>query len=422
MASTFLYAIFSTGILYKYFGPQLFGAWSTIFSLTLAFGFLNLGIGNVTLNEMADAYSKWRKSIATNLILAAMILSAVTMVIVFALGFLALGVVGIHAMFKGLSAANESAVRNMFVTFLVLFALSFPASVFTQALRGLQQAWITNICNCFGYFLAILGTLLGVRMGVGMSTMLAMTYGVQVAAQFFPPMLVLWFRLRGARGIRLSRLKLHTLHLTKAGASFFALQLCTTFAWLLDYVILSGLVGPVASAHFAIIQRLFQIIFAINGVTSQLWPIFAFLFSAHHFGRLRRLFFLSLGGSLAFAVPVSLIIWLLREPITHVWIGAQIGTLIEDLGVACGLYAIWACAQVAGNLLSTYLNAIGKVSQQVIPAFIFAGSAFALKIYWVRGHGIAGLIMGGICGYALGNAILFTFWGRDVLSLLRTRE
>ncbi|KPH81457.1 hypothetical protein AE618_06725 [Bosea vaviloviae] len=398
-----VYVIVSTGLLYRYLGPAKFGVWATVFSLTAALAFMDFGLGNAAIGALARAKRRGSATLVRTVLIALMIASIGSGLLILVLSLTALHFGSVDALF-GFKPSEISAELSAFImTFAVLLAASFPINAMGQAMRGLQKAWIFNCSRMTGYIAATFGVWLGQSMSASLMTLLLLSFGLQLLCNAIVGCGVLIWQTRHAGQLRLSRIRRFIGRMLSTGGSYVLFNLARTFGWLLDYVLVIRLIGPEAAAGLAIIQRMYQVVtIGYSILSSALWPVYAYLISGHEWRRLRTLFLAGFSATVGYAVLASMLLFTFREEIAQVWLHNS----VLSLTTAYGLFAIWYCVEAAGSSFSVLLNAKGIVTRQATAAVVFASVSFALKLWFVPLYGLTGLVSSTLAGYAVGFVTL----------------
>lgn len=398
-----LYVVVSTSLLYRYLGPTKFGVWATVFSLTAALAFMDFGLGNAAIGALARARRRGSMTLVRTVLIALMTASIGSGLLVLVLALTALHFGSVDALFGFKPSEMSAELRAFIMTFAVLLAANFPINAMGQATRGLQKAWIFNCARATGYIAATFGVWLGRSMEGSLTTLLLLTFGVQLLCNAAVCSLVLARQTRHTGRVRLTRVRPFIQRMLSSGGSYVLFNLARTFGWLLDYVLVIRLLGPEAAAALAIIQRMFQVVMiGYSIMCAALWPAYAYLISGHEWKRLRTLFMAGFSGTVGTAILVSTLIFTFREEIAQVWLHSS----VLPLTTAYALYAVWMSVEAAGSSFSVLLNAKGVVTRQATAAVVFAGVSFALKLWLVPLYGLTGLVSSTLAGYAVGFVTL----------------
>jgi O-antigen/teichoic acid export membrane protein len=402
-ASGFIYVIVSTKILYTYLGQTQFGVWATVFSLTAALAFMDFGLGNAAIGALARAMRRGSdtliRTVLVGLASSTMIVSAIIVIITHA----ALHLIDIYRLFGISSKDAVPDLPEFLQAFAWLLALSFPVNAMTQALRGLQRAWLANIARTLGYIAATIGVVVGARYQLGLQGLLLASLGAQLSTTLAIVAAAIVVSTRSSNRVQPKRVIIFSKRLLSTGGSFVLLNLTRTFAWLLDYFIIARLMGAEAAAALAIMQRMYQIVqigSAIIGMAA--WPAYSYLSSGHELKKLKSAFLTGFTITATYAISASFLIFSFREQIAALWLN----TTVHQFTTTYALQAIWLSCEAAGAAFSIFLNARGIIGKQALGALTFAIVAFGLKLALVPTFGLDGLVSATLTGYIVGNIVL----------------
>lgn len=398
-----VYVIVSTSLLYRYLGPTKFGVWATVFSLTAALAFMDFGLGNAAIGALARARRRGSMTLIRTVLIALMTASIGSGLLLLVLALSALHFGDVDALFGFKPSDMSAELRAFIMTFAVLLAANFPVNAMGQATRGLQKAWIFNCARATGYIAATFGVWFGRSIEGSLTTLLLLTFGVQLLCNVVICSVVLARQTQHTGRVRWSRIWPFIQRMLSSGGSFVLFNLARTFGWLLDYVLVIRLLGPEAAAGLAIIQRMFQVVMiGYSIMCAALWPAYAYLISGHEWRRLRAMFMAGFSGTVGCAILVSTLIFTFREEIAQAWLHSS----VLSLTTAYALYAVWMCVEASGSAFSVLLNAKGIVTRQATAAVVFASVSFALKLWFVPLYGLTGLVSSTLAGYAVGFVTL----------------
>ena len=398
-----VYVIVSTSLLYRYLGPARFGVWATVFSLTAALAFMDMGLGNAAIGALARAMRRGSATLVKTVLVALMTASIGSGILVMSLGLIALHFYHIDRLFGFPPSDFSGELQNFATMFAVLLGASFPINAMGQAMRGLQKGWVFNSARLLGFILATFGVWLGRSTESSLTVLLLLSFGVQQSCNAVVCVIALVRQTRNAGPLRASRVFRFIARMLSSGGSYVLFNIARTFGWLLDYILVTRLLGPEAAAALAIIQRMYQVVVMGYGILcAALWPTYAYLVSGHESGRLKQAFLAGFSGTVSYALLASLLIFTFREDIAQLWLH----TTVLPLTTAYALYAVWNIVEAAGSSFSILLNAKGIVTRQAIAACVFAGVSFLLKLWVVPVHGLAGLAASTLAGYAVGFVVL----------------
>jgi O-antigen/teichoic acid export membrane protein len=192
--------------------------------------------------------------------------------------------------------------------------------------------------------------------------------------------------------------------LLTTGGLFLVLQIGTMIGWGGDSVLLAGVVGASDVAAFAVAQRLFlfasQPAFILNG---PLWAAYADAYAKGERLFIQRTLLRSLLLSVAVAAGVSILLLIFGPKIVSFWTESKVAVP----WVLLLAFAVWTPLESAGIVLSTYMNGVGIVREQVIVVISFCVVALPMKIIASMHAGALGLVVATTAVYAVTEAGLY---------------
>jgi O-antigen/teichoic acid export membrane protein len=395
--SNLVVLLVSVPLTLTYLGDERFGFWMLIASLPVLLGFMDLGIGNGMLNEVANA-----KAAGDSRRLAEVISNG--LVVLTCIGA-TLGVAGLIAAFalpwsslwETTSHQLESEIRQSLVVFSLLFALSLPLTGVQRVYAALQEGyapyWSTACANA-GSLLALI---ILARFEAPVPVLLLATYGLQLAALglLLP---ALWRR----RLMHLPRsggqFNLDARRLIASGGLFFVLQIGYMVGWGSDNLIVGTVLNVASVTTLSLVARLFQTVSVpVTLLNQPLWPAYVDALARRDTPWVRRTLFASFLGSLTAAAILSTCLVLFFDTLMSYWIGSEM-RMAKDLVL---IYAIWTVIQCALNSFAMFLNAAHVLVPQIVVVVLFCLVVLPLKILLLPHVGLAAIPLSMIIAFIL---------------------
>lgn len=389
----------------RHLGPEEFGLWMVISSLTVLLGFADLGIGNGVLNSVATASGRDDLPRIRAIVAAAGVMLAVVGVVVLLLGWAVVPWVDWSQVFGLRSSRAALDMTAALLVFAACFALSIPLGIVARVQMGLQLGYVAGFWQALGSLAGLAGIFLAVRLGAGLPWLVAALLGGPLLASLAN---TAWFFGRSRPDLRPATWRPEPgliPELFRLGALFLVLQIAVALAFASDNVIAAKLLGAEAITDFAVAARLFAVVSAVMAILLQpLWPAYAEAIARRDLAWVRQTLRRASWGAAALAAVGSAVLVVAFDWITGLWLGRplQISMLL-----LAGL-ALWPVLDAVGNSLASFLNGARVVGPQVVLASIFATCCVVAKVVMVRRFGID----------ALPWATILTYVGLTLIPLL----
>lgn len=406
----------STYIALPYLGPERFGVWITIGSITGVLSVVDLGIGNALVSRVAaQVAAQDRDGLRTLISGGLQALTVLGLVVGVGLALIA-WLLPLELLFKGLQLAAEPEIHLTLVLFAALFAASMPLLAVHRILAGLQQGYLSHAAVAATGLVSLALLPLVPIMGGGIPAFLLVTYGLYVSSgllllrRLYTLDVLTWrWQARFAEP--------HMRGLITAGGLFFGLQIAVVLGWAVNPALLAALVGPSAVAQYAVCMRLFALVsLPVAMFNNPLWGSYA---DAHALGDrayIRGTLRTSLMGTALAAVIGCALMLVLLEPAVD-WLGQ--GEVIVPWTFAT-IFAAWIATETVGTAFAMYLNGVHLVRPQLITSLVFVLLSLPLKLFLVPGYGLEALAAITLGSYLLAVPALYaTRFRREIFAPLR---
>jgi O-antigen/teichoic acid export membrane protein len=363
-----------------YLGPERFGIWMTLSSLTSVLRIADVGIASGLISRISAACSvdESRELLSSALAAIAALVGALTLLVLGAFLFLPWG-----QLVGATSALGQSEARWAFLAMAVVILIDLVAGTTRSVNHGLQRGYLNSIWRSLGT-LAGLGLLVvGTRLGVGLPALLLLYSGTPLLGEFmnsrqifreFPPSvrLVTWHCVRSIAG---------------TGVWFFVMQLAIAAREVIPRFAISQTLGAQAVTPYAIVESLFAYgLLATSLIVQPLWPAYSEALSKGELSWVRRTLRRTLRITLVVIAvvlfPLCVFGGAVTERLAHVEVS---GTLVWTLGFMYMAYSIGAC-------YSTVLNGANAIRPQAVNMVIRLGVVAAMiypAIHWAGVNGVA---------------------------------
>ena len=407
MSSLLAFAItlLSVSLTIDYLGTERFGVWMTIASISSMLTFLDMGVGNGLVSQVAksrkssDADQLSKTATRGLLILCLIGLVVGSVLSIFNHLYPVVDFLNIDS-----NIARQDA-RQLVSLLIILFSLNIPLNGMFKIMLGLQRGWIVHTIQSLSSIISMLLIYLLAEREAPPVQLLMATYGAMVLS---PIVLVPYFLAHRLLTRHANTNWAHAIveyrTLINVGGLFLALQIGIMVGWGSDALIISALDSAAAVAQFAIIQRLYQLVsIPMNILNNPLWGAYA---DAHVQGDnefIRKTLTFSLLGTLALSITLSTILYHLTDWILDVWIDGHVD-VSKNLVLA---FAIWKILQSVGHSFSMALNGMHIVKVQVYSVALLCAIALPMKLILTPRYGAEGAVWSTVVAYSLSTVLFY---------------
>lgn len=379
-------------------GPERFGVWIALLGVIWTAGGLDFGLGYALQNRLAALFATGRESEANALArrgraLLWWVASGL------ALGGAALALWGRWSDWLGITdpgLARE--LRPAVAIALGVAILCVPFSFATRLAAARQQTWLT------GWWTAI-ASLLGLGAVIAAAGLKLSLPGFLLAGCILPlgPHVGTWLHLRWRSGGTRSEVapSMPLPGLGRESAAFFVPQLGAAFIGSFVPMLVALFSGPAAAATYGVLQRLFGLGLQLQTLALQpTWPAYTHAAAQHNPTAARRIYRLSMLGSLAGLAVLLLLLAPLTAPILRLWLGANAPVVPAAL---LWLVAGWHAVQFIGQPPAMLLNGAGRAGVVAISSIVGIALTLALCSWLGETHGASGVMAALLLPYLLLN-------------------
>lgn len=387
----------STPLVYDYLGAERFGIWMTISSMVAALGFADLGIGNGLLNIISEANGKDDRALAKRAVSTAIVLLGVVgLLIGFALVFANQFIDWEWVLNINKSFLAQEAQASMLVIFICL-AMSVPLLTAQKVQAGYQEGFHVNLWQALGSTFMLVGVLLAIHVEASLPWLLLATVGGPVIA-----MSLNWIH----QFLFVRKWLLPDLKNFELSLSFRLMSMGGMWAWsnLMGFVAMAGdnliiahFYGMKTAGAYAVMYKLFSILFVAQILSAPLWPAIAEALERGDIDWVRRAFYRITGLFLVLGSISALIMGIGSFWIIEVWIGEE---MMPSGWLATG-FALWCIIINFFAALSALMSNSKMIKALTILTSIGALLSLILKFAFVPLLGADWIVWATVIGYGV---------------------
>lgn len=379
-----LLALFiSLRISLPYLGTERYGVLATILGFSGLLMFLDLGIGNALIGQVATHSTRDGKTLKDIISTGLWCLSAVGLCVAALLGYGALQL-PVAWLFKNARPEVLREGQEALLVFALLFGASLPLAAVPKIFSGLQEGYLPHLVTgaLSGVSVMILYALPHWQAGIPVFLLVTYSPHLLTGLVLLPVLMRRGYLAPPGRSTFFSS---HAAGLLKAGGLFFVLQIGVMAGWGADSLIISARLGPDAVAVLTVAQRLFLLVSVpLAMALSPLWAAYADATARNDLAYIRRTFHKSRVLVLCYALGMSMLLILF---------GAQFSQWITGNTVRIGLlmlvfYGAWSIADAWGNAVAMMANGMHVIKPQVSVVVLFIILALPLKIALIGSLGV----------------------------------
>lgn len=371
---------------------QEFAVFSILTQFITIYGFLDLGIGSILINEIiyyrSKSYFKIIRTIVYQLIkflsVLAIFLAGISIIIVYFFG--------VDFLFKDIDQELLSLLNQNFPILCGLFFLILPTTLIQKVQFGFLDNSIFHIFEIVQKSLQILLIYYLVKNGENIIDVILFYYLAIFLTNLINILLYFLVIKKDVFKNNTVIKKTYMPRLIRKSVYYFLGSIFFFFSRTIDTYLISIYGSFDILKDFEIIKRPFDIgLTTLMVVTSVLWPILAEANQKKEFKKIKKLLNITLSGVLIAMTLLVFIMMIRGDEILQLWIGDKsisYQTMIYILaGAVFLMYGI-------GNVLITYLNSISVFHLQLIIYIILAFIGIPIKIYTLSHYGLEGYLIG----------------------------
>lgn len=369
-------------MLLRAMGTELFGVWSTLYSLLTMTAFADFGIGNGMLNAIAASNARDDKegiqqTITSGVILLTTLAALLAVVLWAFLPWVVKSV--IHA---GLAESIAQPATAGLAVCAAYAILSMPLSTGDRIATALQEGFVLHFVRAC----VLIGTVVIVYVAVQAKA----GFAALCACAVLPGLLgscLTWVLVTHDRPWLLPKMTAFRLQrsraLLKSGLAFFVIQLIAAVGFNMDTLFIANGLGPAAAADFAIASRYFSIaLVAGNIVLAPLWPAYADAASRGDSSWVKRSLIISIAATTVVGGAIVCMLLLASGRLVPLWLGK--GFVLDPMLMVA--MAGWTVVSLVGSAIAMFWNGMHWLRLQCIMGLIYTAFSLPMKL-WVSCNG-----------------------------------
>jgi O-antigen/teichoic acid export membrane protein len=383
LATTFV----SLPLTLHYLGPEQYGLWVTIASVTAFFGLADLGLGKGLINGVSQALGRNDEARAGLYVSSAFYMLAAIAALL-GIAFLACyRFVPWPRVFNVPSSSDAAAVAGpTMAVFVALTLVGLPLGVIAAIRAGLQEGFASSVWSAAGSVITLLGLLIAIAANASLPWLILALGGGSVFATVLNGA-ALFRRKPGLMPDIKQVTRLAAKRMLRFGLLFFILSIAGAVAYQTDNIVIAHLLGPRAVTQYAVPMRLFLIApLILSFALLPLWPAYGEALARGDTAWVRRTFIRSLAISAVIGGLMSLLLLAFGVQLLHVWVGDTINPTTPLL-LALATLAMLGCLT---GPIAMYLNGANVLGFQAACAGTMMLANLGLSIALTRAIGISG--------------------------------
>ena len=379
-------------------GPERYGLWMAVTSITGMFVFADLGLGNGLLTAVSgahgrDDYAEIRRCVSSAFFV--LCVSAALMSLAF---FAVQPFVPWQKVLKISSADMLNDCGTVLAITMAGFFASVPLGVVQRIQLGLQEGYQSNLWQCGASLLNLLLILTAVRLKASLPELvlcstivqpiIALLNGAVYFGRQHPQFMPRWgdFHWLTAR------------RLLKQGVGFFSVSALMALGISSDNLVVASQLGLHAVALLSVPAKVTAILGTVASmVYMPLWAANGEAMARGDVDWVRRNTYRVIKINLTLVTLAGLFFVLAGPIVLRLWVGSAVCPgLSVFLSLAC-----WLLVTSTANPLFMVLNARGLIVEQVKLYAVFAAISIPLKFALASRWGVAGVVWASVMAYAL---------------------
>jgi len=200
--------------------------------------------------------------------------------------------------------------------------------------------------------------------------------------------------------------------LLSSGSAFFLIQIAGAVVFSSDNLVVGHYLGAAQVTPYNVTWRLVALTAVLQSlVFPALWPAYAEAYARHDYAWMRKVFRLTLGGTLALNLACAVVFIAMGKTLIRWWAGPAAVPTTALLATM----ALWSVISGFMTVESCLLAAVNRTREQGALSIVAAAVNLGLSIVLVQRIGAVGVIAGTIASYLLVLVVPQSMIVRNVL-------
>ncbi len=373
----------------NYLGSDIYGVWSTLFSVVSWVLLFDLGIGAGLRNRISEAIAhnnilEAKQCVSTSYVVVG--IGAALLLLLFVCISNYVSWVGVF----NISGINETDLQLAVEITMSFVLLNFLLSLINQVANGLQKTVVSVFNQFFSNIILLLFVFVLSVFFESSIVLLSLVYGIALTIS---NLLVTYWFFKKYKDLT-PRLFLFNLKdvraLLSTGLRFFSIQIAVIVLFTTDKIVISQLLGPGFVTQYDVVFKLFSLVTVVHGIIiAPLWAAYSDAYHREDFIWVSNM----MNKQLKIFVIISLFVVLLAltsSGIIHWWIGPEFN-FSWNLAIPMAIFVTFT---VWNNIFAFFLNGINELKIQTRISAIAMFINIPLSIVFVKyfAMGVEGVI------------------------------
>ena len=381
-----------------YLGSERYGVWMAITSITAFLSFADLGIGNGVVNIVSEATGKNDGELTKKCVSSAFfVLSQISIALIIIYSIIN-PYIRWNNIFNASSPLARQEISPALWIFVVCFLVNVPLSIVPRIQMGYQEGYVSSIWQAISNIIGLFGLVVAISLKAGLPWLVLILQGFSIIGNLLNGIQLMVIR----RPYLFPRFKYVNLELIRRiigiGLLFSILQISNAILYSVDYMIIINILGPEAVTLYAVPARLFTLIPSIIYMgLFPLWPAYSEAVARGDNAWVRKTLYRAVLNVFLLSLFASLLLIVFGQKILYLWVGPNVPYSLP-LMIALG---VWTVLTAIISAVCMFLNAINKISFQVIFSLLAASVMVVAKVMAANSFSLIGVVWAGIFGYGL---------------------
>jgi O-antigen/teichoic acid export membrane protein len=381
----------------NYLGTDRYGLWMTISSITVMMAIADFGLGNGLVNAISQSNGERNPETAKMAVSSTFLILFGFAVLLSSLFWWIYPAVDWSAIFNVRSEIARQESGPTVAVFFFCLVFNIPLGIVQRIQLGYQEGYLNNLWQIMGNVCALLALISIIQYRAGLPWLMFALSGV--------PTIVLggnWlYHFFIKRPWLLPRFSYFNWAVGKSlfgtGAVFMLLAVVNILGTSADNIIIARFAGSSEVAKYAVLQRLFSILFIVQMLAAPMWPAFGEALVRKDLLWIRTAFKKMQGLVTALTLVICIILFLIGAKFISIWAGPEVVPSV----ILLAAYASYRLITSSNEAVVALLSVRQLVRSQLYIALAAGVVTFGLKVAMASRWEIVGVALAGTIGYGL---------------------